>query len=116
MAKTSQVTIQVQISGDGETSTYNPPAVPVVNAAAPNGGTVALVLVAGNNTITPPVGSTGVVIIPDVASANVKKIKGVGGDTGITIAPAAPTFLALGSTGTFVINAVAGETVQLHWT
>lgn len=68
-------------------------------------------LALGDNTITPPTGGgttpVGVLIIPPSTNPNVLKLKGVGGDTGITISKGDICYLSLGSAGTFIINAAA---------
>lgn len=116
MAKTSSASIGVTVSGDGETCTYVPPGSPMTNASAPNGGTVDVALAAGNNVITLPTGAIGVVISPPTSSTNAKIIKGVAGDTGITIRPNAPMMLTFGAAVTvFSIDSAGIETIALHW-
>ena len=66
-----------------------------------------LTLASGNNTITPPTGSTLCIITPPTANTTTMFLKGVGGDTGVTIARESPTILGLFSAVTFVINAVS---------
>jgi hypothetical protein len=116
MAKTSQASIGVTVTGDGESSTYAPPGNPLTNATAPSGGTTPLVLAAGNNVVTLPAGAVGVVIAPPTTSANPKIIKGVAGDTGIgTVANAACMLTFVAGTTVFSINSVGIETINLHW-
>lgn len=75
----------------------------------------------GANTITPPTGGTipqAVTIIPPAANTNSMTLKGVSGDTGVSLHLTDPTSIGLGSTtGTFVITTAAVITgVQFIWT
>lgn len=78
-------------------------------------------LASGNNTITVPSSGTAVpnavTIIPPSGNVVVLKVKGVAGDTGISIHLTDPTTIALATTvTTFVLNAstdVAG--IRLIW-
>ncbi len=116
MAKTSQASIGVTVTGDGETSTFVPPANPMTNATAPSGGTTPLVLAAGNNVVTLPAGAVGVVIVPPTTSANAKVIKGIAGDTGIgMVANQACLLTFVAGTTVFSINSIGVETINLHW-
>lgn len=111
MAKTAVPTTQVVVSGDamgsssfGQTNAANTNCPPPTFAA----------LSAGNNTVTVPSGFTvnQATIFPPPASTNTKVYKGVSGDTGFT-----GTFQAVqvpvAAGGTFVINSVGSETVQI---
>jgi hypothetical protein len=116
MAKKSTITLSTTTSGDGISTTYVPPGAPIVNNTAPAGGPIQVALSAGDNTLTVPSGATSLLIVPDAASVIVKTLKGIGGDTGFTIAPAAPTLLGLPAGATTVLlNASAGETVTVEW-
>ncbi len=117
MAKESNSSIGVTIEGDGTTTTYVPPGSPMTNAAAPNGGAESFVLLLGANTIPIPAGAIGVVLSPPTASSNAKIIKGVAGDTGISIRPNSPLMLtfAAGAVSFDVDSAAATETVDLMW-
>ena len=117
MAKASTVTLSVTITGDGESLSYSLPAGNITNAAAPMGGPIPTALTSGDNTITVPSGAVEVLIVPPAASVVVKKLKGIGGDTGVTISPSQPMMLSLpaGAT-TFILNAGSTETVTLVWT
>ncbi len=88
----------------------------MVNAAAPNGGTVAFTLAAGANTFAIPTGSTGVVISPPLNSANAKLLQGLAGDVGIIIAANSPLMLTFGvGQASFDINSAGIETLAFHW-
>lgn len=116
MAKESKLSIGATVTGDGETCTYVPRGSPMTNATAPTGGTVDLVLAAGNNVVTLPVGAIGVVIDPPVASTNAKDIKGVAGDTGVPMRPGSPMVLNFAAgTVNFSIQSAGIETIALHW-
>lgn len=116
MAKKSTTTLSTTIAGDGISTTYTPPGAPIVNNTAPAGGPISVLLSTGDNTLTVPSGAVALLIVPPSDSVVVKKLKGVGGDTGVTIAPAAPTYLGLPASATEVLlNAASGETVTLEW-
>ncbi len=116
MAKTTTTSISVAVSGDGVAATYTPASAPITNTTGPAGGPVDVALSSGDNTITVPSGSKGMLLVPPATSSVVKKLKGDAGDTGFTIAPALPSVLAL-PTGTtsILINAASSETVSIHW-
>lgn len=112
MAKTSTLTITVQVTGDGVNDNWTP--TPPQNTAAPGGGPQLLALASGDNTITVPAGASGFVLLPPAGSAVVKKIKGAGGDTGVTISNTLP-FVGSVSAGSLIINASNVENVQIFW-
>ncbi|HEY3526487.1 MAG TPA: hypothetical protein VGK47_09840, partial [Nitrososphaeraceae archaeon] len=61
----------------------------------------------GDNTITPPSGGTpkGVLIQPPANNATSITLKGISGDTGISLHLTNPTYIALASpTATFVLT------------
>ena len=73
-------------------------------------GTVTdVVLASGANTITVPAGASGCCIIPPSANTVALTLKGVTGDTGVAIAPAAPSVLAFPASppASFVITAAS---------
>ena len=116
MAKTSSGSIGVTITGDGVTSEYVPSGSPVVNTAAPSGGTTPLVLAAGTNTVSVPSGAIGFVLSPPTSSTNGKTLKGIAGDTGVPLRPNAPSMLYLPNGAvSFVITSVGIETCALQW-
>lgn len=70
-------------------------------------------LASGDNTITVPVSTTlGAIIIFDSTSTTAKKIKGVGGDTGITVTKTKWFVLTFDSPApaNFIINSSAADT------
>lgn len=73
-------------------------------------------LVSGNNTITVPDDAIAVTIIKPEDNEVVLKIKGVAGDTGITLNPIDPDSISLDGMTTFVINASDVVTVRLIFT
>lgn len=117
MAKTSQCSIGVTITGDGLGNTYVPPGSPIENTAAPQGGPVKVSLSAGNNTISVPTGAVGCVVSPPVTSTNGKTLKGVGGDTGFALHTSLPFVLSFGGAlgASFVINSVGTEDLDVQW-
>jgi hypothetical protein len=117
MAKTSVLSMAVQIVGDGVNETYNIVAVnPVVNPAAPGGGPLLYALITGANTIPVPPGSISMVIAPPPASVVALTLKGLTGDTGFPLAPNLPAMLPLPTgTLTVLIDAAAPENVSILW-
>lgn len=114
MAKTSTTTIGVSVVGDSVNETFTPGA--IVNIAAPAGGPISVTLTTGDNTLTVPTGTVAMMVVPPNTSTVSKKLKGVGGDTGFALAPAAISVLSLpAGTSTVLINAASGETVSVHW-
>ncbi len=116
MAKTSTVNIAVSIIGDGTSDSYAPIGSPMVNLTAPYGGTVPVALASGANTLTPPTGTQGVIIVPPIGSVVTKTLKGVTGDMGIPINNTLPTVISLPSgAGAFVVTASSTETITVLW-
>jgi hypothetical protein len=84
-----------------------------------------VVLASGANTITPPTGATAVVVLgqnsatptPNPPSAVTLTLKGVTGDTGITVSNKWPVLLSFDTLpGSFVITASSsGATIELWW-
>src|SRR5215472_16476033 len=70
----------------------------------------------GSTTITVPSFAAGVIIVPNTANTASLTLKGVGGDTGITIAPALPCLLSFPASppASFVITAGASYTGLLQ--
>ena len=75
-------------------------------------------LSSGNNTITVPSGARGVTMKPPTGNAQTLTLKGVNGDTGVTLHKTDPTSLGLESaTASFVINAGGSVTgMVIVWT
>jgi hypothetical protein len=116
MSKTSTISVQLSVIGDGVSDLYTPPGYPIVNNSAPTGIPVPIVLALGDNTIAVPTGTQAFLLQPPTGSVVTKKLKGVGGDTGFLINPSLPLIVPV-PTGTtsILINASAGETVQIAW-
>ena len=73
-------------------------------------------LATGANTITPPTGATVVLIIPPTANTSKITLKGITGDTGVSISRSQPTVLSLNAVTTFVLTAGGAVTnVELVW-
>lgn len=98
----------------------------VVVGAAPNPSAVRpedlVTLVAGANTITVPTGGstqpTAVTIVPPAGNTVSLTLKGVTGDTGVSLHLTDPTILAIASSQTtFVLTAGAGGItgLKLYW-
>jgi len=114
MAKTSVATFKVTVSDtvSGISTTDQPP--DITNTAAPSGGRAPIALTASPNTITPPTGAIGVMLVPPATSTNVKTLKGVSGDTGILWRPDKPILFYF-SSATFVILSAGTETIDAFW-
>jgi len=73
-------------------------------------------LTSGNNTITVPTGgssvATGCLIIPPSGNTNTVTLKGVNGDTGISLHRTNPTFVGLNAVSSFVLNVLHASNVQ----
>lgn len=116
MAKTATTTISVLVTGDGVNETFQPPTQPVANTNAPAGGPISVALSSGDNTLTVPPGAMGLLLVPPSSSVVVKKLKGIGGDTGFTINAALPQVIWLpAGASTMLLNAASSETVSIHW-
>jgi hypothetical protein len=114
MAKTANLSAAVTMQGDAliVSTTFSGSAnVPQNNNAPPP---FAQVLAAGNNTVNVPAGFTvnGALVLPPASSTNTKIYKGVAGDTGFT-GTFQPVMVPVAAAGSFVINSVGGETVQI---
>jgi hypothetical protein len=111
MAVTSRVTAQLELTNDVALDSIFQWS---TNAASP-GQTYMVNLISGNNTITVPTGGSsvlaGVVIVPPAGNAVVLTLKGVNGDTGITLGLTNPSVVSLGiAVASFVVNAAGAVT------
>jgi hypothetical protein len=75
----------------------------------------AVALTTGNNSIAIPATAVAITIIPPVGNTVVLILKGVNGDTGITLSLIAPTSLGLtaAAMAALVINAASAVTVRI---
>lgn len=72
-------------------------------------------LSSGNNTITCPTSAKAVTIVPPVGNTVVLKLKGVAGDTGVSLSLTDPGSYPITDT-TFVLNAASALTgLRLIW-
>ena len=117
MAVTSSRSISVQFSGDVTEGLIQSA---LDNITSP-GMNVIQTLVSGDNTITAPVVSgivvTGLTIIPPSGNSNLMTLKGIIGDTGISLHLTDPTSIALAPAFTSLVINAAGTTigVRLIW-
>lgn len=115
MSKTATLAVTVGLSGDGfsgaplyasssSNTSANPPTTVAAGAAGPQ-------------TVAVPATAQGFAIVAPPNSTVTKTLKGVGGDTGLTLHPTLPTVLSLtpGSLASFVINFSAAETLSVVW-
>ena len=114
MAITSNVTIYIVMTGD-VVAQASPAA--AANTAAP-GELRTITLASGFNTITPPTGATGAVLLPPAANTTSITFKGVTGDTGLRLHNTNPTVITLNAaTDTFGLTAGASITsFRIIWT
>ena len=97
------------ITGTNASKTINA----TVTSAAVGMGVTELVLQSGDNTITIPANSLGCVISMPAGNTQATKLKGVGGDTGLTISKVGVTVLNWDSgsvPSNFVINSAGLQT------
>ena len=117
MAIAGERSINIGFTGDGGTLNYK-------FSAAKNEDSPAVseikALTTGNNTITPPTGGTtakSVLIKPEDGNTQAILLKGVAGDTGISIHKTDPTQIGLNSpTDPFVLNVAGNVNVRFVWT
>jgi hypothetical protein len=117
MAKTSTLSMSVQIVGDGVNEGFNIMASsPVVNPAAPGGGPLLYPLILGANIIPVPPGTISMILIPPANSLVGLTLKGLTGDTGFVLQGNLPAMLPL-PLGTLdvLIAATAPENVSILW-
>jgi len=84
-----------------------------ITSATAIGAVTDVVLAAGDNTITVPSGASAAIIQFGAGSTSVKKLKGAGADTGITVTKIGTCVLhfdAAGAPANFIINSSALDT------
>jgi len=116
MAVTATRSVTITYSGD----VIGTQIITAASNAASAGSVEIKTLASGANTITIPTGGTvptAVTIVPPTGNTNSITLKGVSGDTGITIHLTDPTTIALASSVTsFVLTAGAEiEGTRLFW-
>ncbi len=109
--------MSVAVSGGGVNEQYNPMATnPYANTNSPGGGPILTALVEGLNTITVPPNTGMVIIIPPATTVFTLTLKGVSGDTGITLQPGLVAMLPLAAGSTSLLLAASGPmNVSLLW-
>lgn len=115
MSKTVITTLSISASGDG-ISAFSYSDGGATNASVTGGIMQSVSLTAGANTLTPPSWALRAIIVPASSSTNAKTLKGVSGDTGIPLAVAEATKIALASASSFVINSTGSENITVYWT
>jgi hypothetical protein len=93
------------LSGSGEVTT------PSIVSATSKFQKTLITLASGDNSITPPTGVTFILIVFPQASASIYKLKGVGGDTGITLLTTSIKWAFLPAQAAFIINSNALDTL-----
>jgi hypothetical protein len=77
---------------------------------SPIGATTVVVLSSGDNTISIPTGTTTIIIQPPVNNTFVLKLKGVAGDTGVTLNKTSYQIYQPDTTQTsFIINSASAQ-------
>ncbi len=109
----------ITITATGDVSINNPLSA-AGNASAPGSVTIHS-LAAGDNTITVPTGGStvkGATIVPPAGNVNAITLKGVGGDTGISLSKLDPTSIGFETApANFVLNAGAIiNGLRIFWT
>lgn len=121
MATTGSITISGVVSGgpSGQRTFSN--VIPITSGVD---SSAVVTLSSGANTITPPTGATIAVIFganatnpqPNPLSTATLTLKGVTGDTGISISATYPTVLSFGTLpATFVITASGSTTCEIFY-
>lgn len=121
MATTGTVGISATVSGGSSGQRFFSCAIPITNGV--DASTV-VALNSGANTITPPTGATLAVIFgpnatnpaPNPLSTASLTLKGVTGDTGLSISGTYPTVWTFGTEpSTYVITASGATTVEIWY-
>jgi len=113
------MTLQLQSTADSDTAFGSIGTGPIsfVGNIAPI--VQAVNLASGANTITPPANAIGVVICPPTTNVVALTLKGVTGDTGVSIPASSPSVHLFGTLpATFVVtagSATTGYTQFLFW-
>ncbi len=121
MATTGSIGITASLSG-GPSGQRNFSAIVPITAGVDASAVIALT--SGANTVTPPAGTTVAVIFgpnatnpaPNPLSTSTLTLKGVTGDTGISLSGTYPTVITFGTLpATFVITASATATIEIFY-
>jgi hypothetical protein len=99
------------LSGSGEVSTPS-----IVSATSVFQKTLAT-FASGDNTITPPAGVTFCLIVFNQGNSSTYKLKGVGGDTGITLGSVSLKWAFLPVSSAFILNSSGLDTLvtEIYW-
>lgn len=109
---TSDRSILVHFNGDIQLTSK---LAATTNSSSP-GSEQQVALSSGNNTVSVPSGSTALTVVKPAGNAVALKLKGVSGDTGVTLHLTDPDSISLDSTVTaVVINAASAVTLRLIW-
>lgn len=65
----------------------------------------------GFTAITPPAAATAALIIPPAGNTNAIKLKGITGDTGVSLHPTNPTVISFPAGSTFGLTISTGATI-----
>lgn len=111
MAATGTVSISGSVTGLSTGSKTIGPL--TITSSAAVGQQTDVTLASGDNTITVPSTSTAAIIVFDATSTTTKKIKGAGGDTGITVTKTGKFVLHFDTAAvpaSFIINSSVADT------
>ena len=115
MSKTSSLALSLAINGDGASISYVPPQSPIVSANAPEGGPISIVLSGGSNTIPVPPSSGQALVVPPSTSSNVKALRSLVGDTGVSF-QFRPQLIDVVGLSNIYITSTTTETISIAWT
>lgn len=108
MSITSNRSVTIEFTGDIEYSQTFEAAV----VSTGSGQNQKVALSSGNNTITVPSSAVAVTILPPSDNTVVLTLKGVAGDTGISLSLTDPTSIGLNGVSSFVLNAASAVSVR----
>jgi len=114
MAITSTITLGGSRVGAASGTKQIGPAV-LVNTASIDDSQL-LTTINGNNTVAVPTGAVGVILFPPAANVIPIILKGVAGDTGISLHLTDASKISLNpSVTSFVLNVAGGISINLEW-
>ena len=114
MSLTSTLAVSFSVNGPGLSDTFPPPQSPETNTNAPQAGPMLAPTVSGTANFAVPTGATQLLIVPPSGSQNVKQIKTVSGDTGISFTNQLIKIPVAGISTVYVV-ATAVEALSFCW-
>ena len=115
MSVAVEISITAKAGGNGlSASCFTPLQCPSVNATAPGGVPVEVVLASGANAIVSPAGTARCILVPPKGSTVAKQAATVEADTGISFTADFVAFPVAGGATVYVTSASV-ETLQVVW-